>query len=110
MDLSGIIATLFAGIIFRLYGTQHLTMHGEADTSAFLNIVSRFADSGVFIICGTSTALMTSRDGIHFGLIALALCLLSRAVMVQICAGLSNRLKRWSQNASDDMINWKHKF
>lgn len=110
LDFSGIIATLFAGIVMKLYGARHFTDEGEKHVNKFLEAVARFADSGVFIICGTSVALMTSLEGFRFGFLALGLCLFARAISVLICTGLSNRLKRSLDRSVDDMITWKHEF
>lgn len=110
LEFSGIIATLFAGIVFRLYGSQHLTAEGKEAANSFLGTFARFSESGVFIICGTSAALITSRESFHYGLVALGLCLVSRAVAVSVCSSLSNRLKHLRDDDVDDMITWKHKF
>jgi len=108
-DLSGIIACLFAGIVFRLYGAQHLTEEGLHKVDNFLETMGRFADSGVFILCGCSTALIDV-GCLGYCLCGLILCLFSRAVMVQVCGALSNRLKTFRHQQQEEMISWKHKF
>lgn len=110
LDFSGIIATLFGGIIMRVYGARHLSATGEKRADHLLEIMARLADSGVFIICGTSTALMTSLEGFQYGVLALGLCLAARAAAVLVCTALSNRLKRFNDQSTDDMITWRHEF
>lgn len=106
-ELSGIIATLFSGIIFRLYGSSNMLPSAEAAASSFYDLTGRFADIGVFVICGTATALIRSFDGFVFGVVAICLCFIARAISVVSCAGMSNCLKVMYAD-TPHMITWKH--
>merc|ERR1719217_500715 len=60
LHFSGIIANLFAGIIFGIYGKRHLSEKGRTICDSYLALSAATADNCVFVLCGTSTALMTS--------------------------------------------------
>jgi len=93
LELSGIIAVLFAGIMMKTYATQHLTTRGREILDEFLGVNAKLADTGVFILCGTSTALTDSMEGFKFGALAVLLCLVARAVATLVCSVGSNALK-----------------
>jgi len=103
--LSGIIATLLAGVTFKIYGSKHLTQKGEKQTTKFLEVMGQFSDLAVFVMCGTSTALIRSWEGLFFGLTMVLQCLSGRAIMIVICSNLTNFFK-WLC-ASEERITWK---
>merc|ERR1719272_2536470 len=67
---SGIIANLFAGIMFGIYGRLHLSPEGNKLADEYLALSAHTADNCVFILCGTSVALMQSAAGIWYGFMA----------------------------------------
>lgn len=106
LHFSGIIANLFAGIIFRQYGAQHLEHEGEHTLTEYFETSAHMMDTAVFILCGTSTALIKSYRGVVFGAISVVLCFIARAISVPTCAAASNALK--SVESEPNKITWKH--
>lgn len=103
---SGIIANLFAGMVFGIYSTQHLSEKGRATANEYLTLCSATADNGVFILCGTSVALMQSMSGFKFGFIAVGLCFVGRFLSVVPCAAVSNVVKKFQ--GEPNHLSWKH--
>lgn len=93
LHFSGIIANLFAGIIFGIYGKRHLSEKGQIICDSYLALCAATADNCVFVLCGTSTALMTSTRGYIFGLLAVVMCLVARVFSVFPCGLIANGLK-----------------
>lgn len=94
LELSGIIAGLFAGIVFRRYGAQHFsTDEGENRASDTFEVLSHLMETGVFVMCGISTALLKNLNGFYFGMCAVLLCIFSRFVVVIVCSLGCNVLK-----------------
>uniref|UniRef100_A0A7S1AN24 Cation/H+ exchanger transmembrane domain-containing protein n=1 Tax=Noctiluca scintillans TaxID=2966 RepID=A0A7S1AN24_NOCSC len=91
--LSGIIATLFAGMVFNLYGGHHLTEHQKETASEFLETCAHFADDSVFMVCGAATALIDFEIGLSFPFAALLFCLVARALSVSVSSLFSNAFK-----------------
>jgi len=91
--LSGIIANLCAGSIFRVYGGQHLEHKGQEMATEFLEVAAHMCDTMVFIICGAATALIRSFRGIQFAMCGLVLCLVARALSTCLCANMANLIK-----------------
>jgi len=106
--LSGIISNLCAGICFRRYGSMFLAPEGEESTSLYLDISAHAADNTVFLLCGASTALMTSNRGFTFGVIAFFLCAVARAAGTGICCQIANALKR--KEGETNIITPAHAF
>jgi len=104
--LSGIIATLLAGVTFKIYGSKHLTKTGEKRTTKFLEVMGQFSDLAVFVMCGTSIALIRSWEGFSFGFMMVLQCLFARAIMIFICSNLTNCCKRWC-GVKKERITWK---
>jgi sodium/hydrogen exchanger 8 len=93
LHFSGIIANLFAGIVFGIYGRGHLTEKGQQTTDSYLKLAAATADNSVFILCGTSTALMSSLRGFEYGMLAVAMCLVARMFSVLPCGLIVNGIK-----------------
>lgn len=91
--LSGIIANLWAGTMFKMYGAQLLEDEGVELTSHFLEVACEMCDTMVFMLCGISSALVTSFKAVRFAMFALVLCLIGRAMSTSVCAAISNSLK-----------------
>jgi NhaP-type Na+/H+ or K+/H+ antiporter len=107
VGLSGIIACLFAGIIFQLYGSQHLSEHGMSHTDTFMEFLARFGESIIFLICGCTVAFFKT-EFIKFSCIAVALVLVSRMIVVKVCSGIANAVKEWVASGDDEIITWQH--
>lgn len=106
IHLSGIIASLFAGMVFNLYGGQHLTEPQLEFATEFLETNAHFADDCIFMMCGTATAIMNTYRGLGLGFAALLCCLVGRVVSVVICSSISNGIKKLSDDKR--IITWRH--
>jgi NhaP-type Na+/H+ or K+/H+ antiporter len=98
LNFSGIIAGLFGGIVFRRYGGQHFSDEGENRATDTFEVVSHLMETGVFVMCGISTALLKNLHGFYFGICGVVLCLVSRVLVVFVCAGACNILKQLSDD------------
>jgi NhaP-type Na+/H+ or K+/H+ antiporter len=107
-SFSGIIAGLFGGMLMGAYGPKLLTKDGARLANEFLEISGMSADTWVFILCGTSTALLNKQDGVIFGLIGVVLCLVGRAISVPCCATICNFFKRRFFTAPKTIITFAH--
>jgi len=106
---SGIISSLLAGIMFGAYGRLHLGgHHGIEEADVFFDLVCELADKAVFVLCGASTAMITSSRGIIFGFLAVALCYIGRAVSVGACGPVANLLKK--QVGDPHLLTPQHLF
>lgn len=108
MHFSGIISTLFAGIVFRRYGASHLTPTGRHRVAEILEQGAYKADTVVFLLCGASTALINSASAFLFGCFATLLCLLVRAFTVMGCSVIANGIKKLYED--QHVITWKHQL
>mmetsp|Transcript_73589 Transcript_73589/g.215898 ORF Transcript_73589/g.215898 Transcript_73589/m.215898 type:complete len:627 (+) Transcript_73589:18-1898(+) len=106
--LSGIIANLVAGSIFRGYGAMHLEEKGLHRTDEFLEVSAHLMDSLVFILCGASTALINSYRGLTYAIFGFVLCLLGRALSTSSCAVVSNSIKHYMQEPQSHFITFNH--
>jgi len=105
IHLSGIIATLFAGMVFNLYGGEHLTKEQKHGASEFLEKCASFSDNCVFMICGAASSII-NRRGLKFPLLALLFCLIARAISVFTSSCASNLVKCCIGDRR--LITWKH--
>jgi len=105
INLSGIIATLFAGMVFNLYGGEHMTPKQKHGASEFLEKCACFSDDCVFMICGAASSVI-NRRGVRFPLLALCFCLVARALSVLTSASISNVIKCCIGDKR--IITWKH--
>lgn len=106
--LSGIIANLCAGSMFRIYGAKHLARKGKEMTTEFLEVSAHLMDTMVFILCGASTAMVQSLRGVKFAVIAFFLCLVGRALSTSSCAAISNGIKWFNKEPSSQQITVGH--
>merc|ERR1719265_1816495 len=105
LHFSGIIANLFAGIMFGIYGKRHLSEKGQNICDTYLALSAATADNCVFVLCGTSTALMTSTRGYIFGLLAVVMCLVARVFSVFPCGMIVNGLKK--MQGEPNVLSWQ---
>eukprot|EP00928_Gymnodinium_smaydae_P030540 TRINITY_DN22685_c0_g4_i1.p1 TRINITY_DN22685_c0_g4~~TRINITY_DN22685_c0_g4_i1.p1 ORF type:complete len:667 (+),score=115.10 TRINITY_DN22685_c0_g4_i1:69-2069(+) len=103
---SGIIANLFAGIMFRQYGVKHFLPKGRVIAAEFLEISGKVADNVVFLLCGTSAGLVQSSSAIVFGVVGVLLCLIARAAAIVVCSALANGMKACQKDPN--AITWRH--
>jgi len=94
MGLSGIIVNLFAGIVFGRYARMHLSEHGDAVCTEYLQISGEFCDTCVFMLCGAVTALIPDWEGIVYGVLMVLLCLIARGVGMPVCGVICNGIKK----------------
>merc|ERR1712137_1403537 len=93
-----IFANLFAGIIFGRYARMHLSEHGDAVCTEYLQISGEFCDTCVFMLCGTVTALIPDKVGLEYGIWMVLLCLLARAIGMPVCGVICNCIKKIRQD------------
>jgi len=91
---SGIIATLMAGIMFGAYGRLHLKEDAGDEADHFFELTCELADKAVFVLCGASTAMITSTRGYMLGGVSILLCLFGRACSVIPCGLITNYVKQ----------------
>lgn len=108
MGLSGIIANLWAGIMFRMYGSQLLEAAGVEMTSHFLEVAAEMSDTMVFMLCGVSSALVSSLRAVWFAMFAVFLCLAARGLSTSTCAVISNAVKRTTGAPEGHTLTFGH--
>lgn len=108
VHLSGIIANLCAGSLFRVYGGQHLEHKGQEMTTEFLEVAAHMCDTMVFILCGASTALIRSFRGVQFAICGLVLCLVARALSTFLCANMANAIKSINNEPASHYLTSKY--
>ena len=64
MGFSGIIAVLFASILFGILPRKQLSRSASDLANEYLALCAKAADTAVFILCGTSTAMVSSTRGL----------------------------------------------
>jgi NhaP-type Na+/H+ or K+/H+ antiporter len=90
--MSGIIATMFGSMMLGIYARPHLSANGSLLADFFLQQVACLMDTGVFLLTGFCVVQLTEQ-GWKFGLIAMGLCLVARAVAVFPMGLLTNAIK-----------------
>jgi len=91
-SMSGIIATMFSGILMGIYMRPHLSTEGSLLATFFVKQLSTFADAGVFLLVGFSVMQLDS-NGWNFGLWVMLFCLIGRAASVYPVGFTVNALK-----------------
>lgn len=94
-DLSGIIVTLFEGLIMGIYSARSIK-HNSAQqqaVSTFLSVSARFADIVIFVLIGMGTFLINTMAGVKLGLLTVVFCIVSRGLMIIILVSLANTVK-----------------
>lgn len=105
LHFSGIIANLFAGIMFGIYGRGHLSDKGKQICDQYLKLSAATADNAVFVLCGTSTAMMQSFRGFEYGALAVGMCLVARVLSVAPCGIIVNGMKMLQ--GEPNYIDWR---
>jgi len=105
--LSGIVSNLFAGMIFKLYGAKHLEQSFEKAAGSFFDNLTSLAETGIFIICGTACALISSDVDWHFAVVAVFLVLFARGVATIFCSLIANAIKM-ARDANAQLISVPH--
>jgi len=98
--LSGIIANLVAGSVFKIYGSPHLSHEGRTPAECTLAVGSEMCDTMVFMICGICCGMLTPGRGLPFIMFAIVACVVARAVSVSLCAAMSNGIKKFYGSTS----------
>jgi NhaP-type Na+/H+ or K+/H+ antiporter len=92
LGFSGIITTLFSGLMMGIYAARICTDRHGVDS--FINNFARLADTVMFIIIGFATFLINSWDGVKLGLLTVLFCFIARALMVMLLVPIINFVKR----------------
>lgn len=91
LGFSGIIVTLFSGLMMGIYATQIVTDGSTCDS--FLIVFARWTDAVMFVIIGFATFLVDTWDGVKLGLLTIVFCFISRALMVCMLVPVVNFCK-----------------
>mmetsp|Transcript_81364 Transcript_81364/g.158943 ORF Transcript_81364/g.158943 Transcript_81364/m.158943 type:complete len:396 (+) Transcript_81364:117-1304(+) len=99
VEMSGIVATLFAGITCRHYAHQNLSTESQDEAQFLFKLAAFVCETAVFLDLGLSVFQLDYRDDYHSSLIAwsLLLCLVSRALHVYPLSSLLNRSRERHQ-------------
>jgi len=97
--MSGIIATMFAGLLMGVYMKPHLSQEGSALATFFVKQLAMLADCAVCLLIGVSVVQLTTK-GWRFGLWTMLFCLVGRAFAVFPVGIVCNSFKRTVGRAS----------
>uniref|UniRef100_A0A7S0AHD4 Sodium/hydrogen exchanger 8 n=1 Tax=Pyrodinium bahamense TaxID=73915 RepID=A0A7S0AHD4_9DINO len=110
---SGIISTLFSGMILNASVTPQLTVEGALLCSFLLKQLASLADLSVFLFVGFA-AVFSTPDGVVFAGYTMLFCLVGRGLATFPLAILSNCVK--NQVGKDlprekrNILSWRHMF
>lgn len=88
---SGIIVTLFTGLMMGVYAARVVQDCSSVDS--FIVDFARLADIVMFVIIGFTTFLVNTKDGVKLGLLTIVFCFIARAIMVSLLVPLVNLVK-----------------
>mmetsp|Transcript_29836 Transcript_29836/g.47655 ORF Transcript_29836/g.47655 Transcript_29836/m.47655 type:complete len:672 (+) Transcript_29836:74-2089(+) len=92
INMSGIIATMFSGVLMGVYMRPHLSTEGSLLATFFVKQLSTLADAGVFLLVGFAVMQLTT-NGWYFGLWVMLFSLIGRAASVYPVGFAVNALK-----------------
>lgn len=95
LKFSGIITVLFNSILMGSFVPAHMSTEGAAMTSFLLKQMASLMDTSIFILCGVNVVFvfMDGGDGIRFGLMVSAFCLVGRFCAIVPLGLISNGVK-----------------
>jgi len=91
-EVSGIISTLFCGMIMGQYARPHLSLEGSLLTSFFISELCMVMDAGVFLLSGVC-CICLSFQGQRLGLCLLLFCAAGRICSTIPCGIVTNLMK-----------------
>jgi len=91
--MSGIISTLFAGLIMGMYMRPHLSHEGSLLATFFVKQLSMLADAAVCLLIGVSVVHLCE-EGWILGIYLVPFCLIGRAASIFPLGHISNFFKR----------------
>lgn len=101
-EVSGIICTLFTGMIMGKYARPHLSIEGSLLTSFFISQMCMIMDAGVFLLSGVGFVCLSSK-GRYLGYTLLGACVIGRIASTVPCGILTNFLKnRWNADQKEE--------
>jgi len=106
VGLSGTIACVFAGVVFKVFSSVIFPESGLQATGHFMETCARLAEGLLFIICGASAAF-TEFKHVSYCFIGLLLCVLSRIAVVVVCGSATNAMKLCWGSEESKRISWK---
>jgi len=92
VGMSGIIVTLFGGLVQGVYTSR--IIEDKVSVDSFLNSAARIADLIMFIIIGSSCFMLDDWPGVKLGLWTILFCFIARAIMIATLVPLVNLVKR----------------
>mmetsp|Transcript_10747 Transcript_10747/g.19996 ORF Transcript_10747/g.19996 Transcript_10747/m.19996 type:complete len:649 (-) Transcript_10747:2-1948(-) len=116
-ECSGIISTLFTGILLHVYAEPHLSVQGSVISSFVLHEACTVIDASIFLLCGTfSVFAFGAEDGVVLGCWLMLSCTVARVCSTLPCGWLSNYNKRQFGKTHDrdeadmHLLSSKHLF
>mmetsp|Transcript_4596 Transcript_4596/g.7727 ORF Transcript_4596/g.7727 Transcript_4596/m.7727 type:complete len:858 (-) Transcript_4596:59-2632(-) len=102
-EVSGIISTLFCGMIMGQYARPHLSVEGGLLCSFFISEMCMVMDAGVFLLSGVC-CICLSFHGQQLGYCLMLFCAVGRICSTVPCGVISNMMKNYlnSQVKSED--------
>jgi len=100
LDLSGIVAILFAGITMARYVRPNLSQKAQDATLYFFKLLAHISETFVFIYMGVSMFLVQATFSVSFIAVALVVVLGSRAGNVYPLGWLVNKFRRLDRQIS----------
>mmetsp|Transcript_62221 Transcript_62221/g.114229 ORF Transcript_62221/g.114229 Transcript_62221/m.114229 type:complete len:796 (-) Transcript_62221:137-2524(-) len=91
--VSGIICTLFSGMITGQYARPHLSIEGSLLTSFVVSQMCMVMDAGVFLLSGVC-CICLSFHGMTLGLSLVLICMIGRVCSTVPCGMVVNAMKR----------------
>eukprot|EP00928_Gymnodinium_smaydae_P076062 TRINITY_DN5903_c0_g2_i1.p1 TRINITY_DN5903_c0_g2~~TRINITY_DN5903_c0_g2_i1.p1 ORF type:complete len:653 (+),score=174.28 TRINITY_DN5903_c0_g2_i1:62-2020(+) len=91
LNMSGIIVTLFSGLIMGVYTNR--VVEDKDSVDSFLNVSARIADLMMFVIIGFSVFVIDDVEGVKLGLWTILFCFVARAIMIAVLVPLVNIAK-----------------
>lgn len=110
ISMSGIIATMFSGLLMGIYMRPHLSTEGSLLASFIIKQLSSLADAAVFLLVGFSVMQLTT-GGWYFGLWVMLFSLIGRAASVYPVGLTVNGLKMMagrflSEGSDSESADW----
>mmetsp|Transcript_53804 Transcript_53804/g.98330 ORF Transcript_53804/g.98330 Transcript_53804/m.98330 type:complete len:863 (+) Transcript_53804:68-2656(+) len=102
-EVSGIICTLFCGMLMGQYARPHLSVEGGLLCSFFISEMCMVMDAGVFLLSGVC-CICLSFHGQQLGYCLMLFCAVGRICSTVPCGVISNMMKNYlnSQVKSED--------
>lgn len=106
IELSGILAILFLGIVMGYYTKESLSSHSKITTEEFFKTFSFVAENFCFVYFGISMSLRRENIVIPVICVAILILLSTRALVVFLLSPLCNLFRAQRFSMADQVIIW----